>query len=69
LKPARPTGSGTLPSRRIAAIFGIVNHLRGVILGKPRAGFPSSRSIAAPRSEVQPLQLGGDQPLGGGEAD
>src|ERR1700676_5405022 len=45
LKPARPTGSGTLPGRRIAGLSGIVNTPSRAYFGKPPVGFPFGRSV------------------------
>ncbi len=66
LKPARPTGSGTLPRRRVARFFGIVNHPGGGGFAKLPTGFAifCSRGIplaAAPAHEPLRLRLAGDR--------
>src|SRR6266705_826323 len=48
LKPARPTGSGTLPSRRIAGFFRVVNDGGTAVFHFRPQGFPKLSAIRSP---------------------
>jgi hypothetical protein len=52
LKPARPTGSGTLPRRRIAGFFATVNRRCWAVF-QTSPGDPFIRSVSVPKTELR----------------